>query len=114
MAMKKQFSNRKLVACMELHTFSSLNQEFLQQYKGSMNEPDTAIVYFSLESISHKELKPITKKQVHNAFNRTDLIVFTSSEKLEKYLKALDWKDQNLLMMSSGTFNNIEIESIID
>ena len=112
-AMKKQFENRKLVACMELHTFSSLNEEFLQQYKGSMDKPDTAIVYFSPNAISHKKLEPITKQQVHSAFNREDLLVFTDSEKLKYYLKSQNWNNQNLLMMSSGTFDALNIEKLI-
>ena len=90
-AMKKQFSDRKLVACMELHTFSSLNEEFLQQYAHCMDEPDIAIVYFSPAAIAHKKLNPITKKQVHVAFAREDLMVFTDSQKLQYYLKSLDW-----------------------
>mgnify|MGYP001438698831 CR=1 FL=1 len=112
-AMKKQFSERKLVACMELHTFSSLNEEFLKQYKGCMDEPDTAIVYFSHEAISHKKLKPITKKQVLTAFDREDLLVFTDIKKLQNYLKTLTWKNKNLLMMSSGNFNGIHLEKLI-
>ena len=112
-AMKQQFTNRKLVACMELYTFSSLNEGFLKQYKGCMDEPDTAIVYFSLESIVHKRLEPITKEQVYTAFGREDLIVFNNSEDLENHLKNLNWKNKNLLMMSSGTFNGIELEKLI-
>lgn len=112
-AMKKQFKNRKLVACIELYTFSSLNEEFLQQYVGSMDEPDTAIVYFSPEAIAHKKLEPITKAQVLTAFGREDLLVFTNSKELEKYLKALDWENQNLLMMSSGTFDEMEFGKLI-
>ena len=112
-AMKKQFENRKLVACMELHTFSSLNEEFLKEYKGSMDEPDTAIVYFSPEAIAHKKLEAITKEQVHKAFNRKDLLVFTNSKELEKYLNALNWKNQNLLMMSSGNFEGLEFGNLI-
>jgi len=112
-AMKKQFINRKLVACIELHTFSSLNEEFLQQYKESMEEPDTAIVYFSPEAIAHKKLEPITTEQVLTAFGREDLLVFTDSEKLESYLKSLDWNNQNLLMMSSGTFDGIDFHKLI-
>ena len=113
-AMKKQFSNRKLVACMELHTFSSLNEEFLKEYKGSMDKPDTAIVYFSPSAIAHKKLKPITPEQVLAAFGRKDLLVFTDSEKLEKHLNNLNWENTNLLMMSSGTFEGINLENLID
>jgi UDP-N-acetylmuramate: L-alanyl-gamma-D-glutamyl-meso-diaminopimelate ligase len=112
-AMKKQFENRKLVACMELHTFSSLNDEFLAQYKGSMGAPDTAIVYFSTEAIAHKKLAHITKEQVHNAFDREDLLIFTDSKKLEDYLTTLNWNNQNLLMMSSGNFDGMEIWKLI-
>ena len=113
LAMKKQFKNRKLVACMELHTFSSLNKEFLKQYKDCMNEPDKAIVYFSPEAITHKKLEPITETQIYNAFGRKDLLVFTNSIELEMYLKALDWENKNLLMMSSGTFNEMKFERLI-
>jgi len=112
-AVKKQFAKRKLVACMELHTFSSLNEEFLAQYNGSMDEPDTAIVYFSPEAIVHKQLAPITKRQVHAAFGREDLVVFTDSNKLAAYLKTQNWENKNLLMMSSGTFDGIRIADLI-
>jgi UDP-N-acetylmuramate: L-alanyl-gamma-D-glutamyl-meso-diaminopimelate ligase len=113
-AMKKQFSNRKLVACMELHTFSSLNEEFLKEYTGSMDKPDTAIVYFSPSAIAQKKLEPITPQQVLTAFGRKDLLVFTDSEKLETYLNNLNWKNTNLLMMSSGTFEGMNLENLID
>tara|TARA_B100001758_G_scaffold247889_1_gene268209 strand:+ start:6708 stop:8033 length:1326 start_codon:yes stop_codon:yes gene_type:complete len=112
-AMKKQFKDRELVACMELHTFSSLNEKFLEQYKGCMDEPDKAIVYFSPESISHKKLNPITKQQVHTAFNREDLLVFTDIKELEKYLKSLNLYNQNLLLMSSGNFNGIDFTKLM-
>jgi len=112
-AMKKQFQERKLVACMELHTFSSLNEEFLKQYTGCMDKPDTAIVYFSPEAIAHKKLEPISKEQVHTAFGRENLLVFTNSIELEEYLKSLNWNNKNLLMMSSGTFDGIEFGELI-
>ena len=112
-AMKKQFQERKLVACMELHTFSSLNEEFLKQYTGCMDEPDTAIVYFNPEAIAHKKLEPISKEQVHTAFGRENLLVFTNSIELEEYLKSLNWNNKNLLMMSSGTFDGIEFGELI-
>lgn len=112
-AMKKQFKNRKLVACLELHTFSSLNTEFLNQYKGAMNSPDTAIVYFNPEAIIHKKINSITKEEIYNAFSRKDLLIFTDSKKLEKYLTNLTRKNQNLLMMSSGNFNQMKLEKLI-
>ena len=111
--MKSQFKNRKLVACIELYTFSSLNKDFLQQYEESMNAPDTAIVYFNKEAIKQKKISEIKKEDVYIGFNRNDLIIFTEIKKLKDYLISIDWKDANLLMMSSGNFNNIKIDDII-
>lgn len=112
-AMKEQFKDRKLVACMELHTYSSLNKKFLSEYKGCMDTPDTAIIYFNPESIAHKKLDPITKKDIRTAFGRKDLLVFSKSKQLKEYLKSLDWNNQNLLMMSSGNFNGINFKKLI-
>ena len=112
-AMKKQFSKRQLVACMELHTFSSLNKEFLNQYKSSMDDADIAVVYFNPQAITHKGLKSITKQQILNAFGRNDIKIFNNSNELKKYLHSIISKDQNLLMMSSGNFNELELEKLI-
>src|SRR5207253_2253186 len=81
-AVKKQFTDRNIVACMELHTFSSLNEDFLAQYKDAMNLADEAIVYFNPHTIAHKKLKEITPEQVHKYFNRKDLRVFTKSKEM--------------------------------
>lgn len=113
-AMKKQYSDRALVACMELHTFSSLNKDFLKEYLGAMDTPDIAVVYFSKAAIAHKKLEEITIEQVHAAFGRKDLMVFTASNDLQNYLKSLEWKGQNLLMMSSGNFDGIDFSALAD
>lgn len=111
-AVKHQFKNRTIIACMELHTFSSLNETFLAEYNGSMNEADEAIVYFNPHTIEHKKLKPITEQQVLNYFNRKDLQVFTDSQKLVSYLKNKHLKNHVLLMMSSGNFDGIDFKQL--
>jgi UDP-N-acetylmuramate: L-alanyl-gamma-D-glutamyl-meso-diaminopimelate ligase len=113
-AMKQQFKDRKLVACMELHTFSSLNKEFLQQYRGSMDSADVAIVYFSEKAIAHKKLEPISKQQVLDAFGGNGLVVINDSELLFDYLSSLNWRNKNLLMMSSGTFDGLPMSKLAD
>ena len=113
-AMKKQFTNRALVACMELHTFSSLNKGFLKEYMGTMDTPDTAVVYFSKEAIAHKKLEDISVEQVHKAFGRQDLKIFTDSTDLQQFLKSLEWKNRNLLMMSSGNFDGIDFKRLAE
>lgn len=109
-AVKEQFKGRKLIACMELHTFSSLTEEFLNEYKGAMNTADTAIVYFNPHTIEHKKLKAITIDQVKQAFDRKDLMVFTKSSDVTDFLKSQNWKDKVLLMMSSGNFDGVDFK----
>ena len=112
-AVKKQFTNRKLIACMELHTFSSLNEEFLREYANTMDLPDEAFVYFNPQTIAHKKLKKISKEQVFNCFNRSDLRVFTSSDEFVKELKSRSWENSNLLLMSSGNFDGVDFNELV-
>ncbi|MBI5218884.1 MAG: peptidoglycan synthetase [Bacteroidia bacterium] len=109
-AVKQQFPARKLVACMELHTFSSLKEDFLPQYRGAMETADIAFVYFNPHTIAHKRLKEITEQQVADAFGGKNLSVFTDSTKLIETLISIDWKGKNLLLMSSGNFSGINFK----
>ncbi len=111
-AVKQQWDERTLVACMELHTFSSLTKEFLQLYKGTMDVADKAIVFYKKETIEHKKLEPISEEEVKSAFGRDDLMVFTNSEELQGFLRAQSWGGVNLLMMSSGNFGGIKVEDL--
>ena len=70
-AMKQQYPKRQLVACMELHTFSSLNKSFLKEYNGTMNEADMAIVFFSKEALKHKKLEDITPTDIYQSLEKT-------------------------------------------
>ena len=113
-AVKKQFKTRKLVACIELYTFSSLNKNFLNQYKGSMDNADAAIVYFNPKSLEKKKSKfKIKTEDIFESFGREDLIVFDDSKKLKNYINSLNWNDKNLLMMSSGNFDEIDFQDLI-
>ncbi|MGL4596897.1 MAG: glutamate ligase domain-containing protein, partial [Bacteroidia bacterium] len=107
-AVKKQFPERRLVACMELHTFSSLNENFLAEYAGAMNTADEACVYFNPQTIAHKKLKPITEEQVRKAFAREDLVIFTDSAAWVNYIKNKSWNNSVLLLMTSGNFDGVD------
>ena len=111
-AVKEQFPERKLIACMELHTFSSLNHNFLDQYKGSMNSADVPIVYFDPKAIEHKKLPQISISQVKKAFKNPDILVYNQINDLEKRLLNEKWKNKNLLLMSSGNFSGMDIPSL--
>ena len=108
-AVKEQYTKRKLLAVMELHTFSSLNANFLVEYAGSMDMADIALVYFNPEVIKHKKLNPITKEQVKSSFKNKNLIVFTSKTDLVDYIMSINLTNKNLLLMSSGNFSGIDL-----
>lgn len=107
-AVQEQFPDRRLVACMELHTFSSLSREFLSHYRGCMDKADVAMVYFNPKAIEHKKLPPITDGMVFEGFGRNDLKVYHDSAMLTADLKRLTWTDTNLLWMTSGNFDGVD------
>lgn len=109
-AVKSQYKDRQLVAVMELHTFSSLKKDFLPQYKGAMESADEAYVYFDPHTIEHKKLEPITREQVKEAFGGNNIEVLTDSELLFNRLRKGEWKNKNLLIMSSGNFSGVDIK----
>lgn len=111
-AVRSQFPDRKLIACMELHTFSSLNEDFLAQYAGSMDDADEKIVYFNPHTIAHKKLKEITPEMVKKAFSNEDIKVYTDSAILQKDLLAHTKGKRVFLMMSSGTFDGMSLENL--
>jgi UDP-N-acetylmuramate: L-alanyl-gamma-D-glutamyl-meso-diaminopimelate ligase len=109
-AMKEQFPERKLVAVLELHTYSSLNERFIPQYRDSLNAADAAVVYFSNKTLEHKKLPPLTTDQVRTAFGRSDLQVYNEAGMLLRTLRMMDWNNCNLLIMTSGNFNGQDLE----
>ena len=112
-AMREQYPNRRLVACMELHTFSSLTQEFLQQYKGAMDEADVRYVYYSKHALQLKKLPDLHPNEVKAAFGG-DVEVFTDSVAMVARIKAMQWQNANLLMMSSGNFDGIDFNQLAE
>jgi UDP-N-acetylmuramate: L-alanyl-gamma-D-glutamyl-meso-diaminopimelate ligase len=112
-AVKEQFINRRVVACMELHTFSSLKKEFLPQYKNTMNAADEAIVYFSPDVVENKKLDSITTDQVSEGFGG-NVCVLTDTNDVIAFLRAQNWSNAVLLMMSSGNFDGIDYDKLGD
>ncbi len=113
-AVRERYPDKQLVACMELHTFSSLMADFLPQYQGCMAEADKAFVYFNPKVIEHKKLTPITKEAVRDAFGTKNVEVFTESaamtEAISRQYSAFSHQGIALLMMSSGTFDGIDVK----
>ncbi|MBS7563439.1 peptidoglycan synthetase [Mucilaginibacter sp. Bleaf8] len=108
-AVKAQFPDRELLACIELHTFSSLDKNFLSEYAGCMDEADKAIVFIDAKTFEQKRLQPYDEAAVKDAFKRTDLIYFDSPEKLKAELEKENTTNKNVLLMSSGNFGAINL-----
>lgn len=108
-AVKKQFPKHKIIACLELHTFSSLNKDFLGQYAHKFDAPDLSIVYFNPQTVKHKKLPDITKKDISKGFAKDTLMVFDNSQLMRDFVESIPLKNVVLLLMSSGNFDGIHL-----
>lgn len=111
-AVKEIYPTRELVACVELHTYSSLNKKFLPQYKDSLKNAQTPIVYFNPEKVQAKKLDPVSEEDIKSAFSNPDILVFDHPDKMKAFLLSQSWHNKNLLMMSSGNFGGIDIREL--
>ncbi|MEY5001832.1 MAG: hypothetical protein RLZZ211_1868 [Bacteroidota bacterium] len=110
-AVKQQYPDREVIACMELHTFSSLQKAFLPQYDGAMAAADQALVYFSPSVVAHKKLPALDVAEVQAGFGGAVKICTQTQEVLD-FIKAQDWHNKVLLMMSSGNFDGIDYDTL--
>ncbi len=111
-AVRSRYPEKKVVACMELHTFSSLTRDFLPQYAGTMDGADEAIVYFDPEVIEHKRLALFSADDVAAAFHHSNLTVLTHSADVEARLRQMDLSGKVLLLMTSGNFGGLDLKSL--
>lgn len=111
-AVKEQYPNKKLVACLELHTYSSLNPEFLVQYKGALSKADIKIVTYSEEALRIKRREPIAPELIKQAFGDDDITVFTEPEYLHQFISDLEKNNSVFLMMSSGNYGGLNLNEI--
>ncbi len=111
-SINKQFSDFKTIALLELHTFSSLNANFLEEYKDAMNGVDEAIVYYNPKVIEHKKLNDISIDQVKSAFNRADLQIFTESEKIKNLTLKKYYMPTVIVYMTSGNFDGLDLNAV--
>ncbi len=110
-AVKEQYPARKLIACMELHTFSSLTKEFLKEYKGTMNRADYRIVYYNPHTLAHKKLPRLEPEEVKGCFGE-NVEVFTETAQMLSSIKKINGTNTNVLFMSSGNFDGLDIKII--
>jgi UDP-N-acetylmuramate: L-alanyl-gamma-D-glutamyl-meso-diaminopimelate ligase len=108
-AVKQQYPERKLIAILELHTFSSLNEKFMKQYNGAMDKADHAIVFYAKHALELKRMPDLPKNQVIEGFNKEGLLVINDKEELKDWLAKQDYTNSNLLLMSSGNYDGLDV-----
>ena len=108
-AVKEQYPDKKLIAFLELHTYSSFNPEFLKEYKGALNPADTPVVFYLPESVAIKKLNPVTADQISEAFQRDDLTIMTDASAFKAYVYAQDYNNTVVLFMSSGNYGGLDL-----
>jgi len=111
-AVKEQYPDRKLLACLELHTYSSLNADFLQEYQGALDFADTAVVFYSPEAVKIKRLDEVSEAQIAKAFQRQDLIIFTEPKAFQEFLFQQRFENMSLLLMSSGNYGGLDFGQV--
>lgn len=111
-AICEQYDERKVIACLELHTFSSLNPKFFPFYRDSMNAADVAYVYFNPKAVKHKKLPAIDADLLVKSFGEGQVKVFQDSGKLKKELLSNSFNNSVLLVMSSGNFDGYDFNQL--
>ena len=111
-AVKAQYPNRKLVSCLELHTYSSLNAEFLKEYEGALDAADVAVVFYSPDAVKIKQLEEVSYDQIAQSFKRTDLIIYTNPKEFKDFLFSYDLNNSALLLMSSGNYGGLNFDEV--
>ena len=111
-AVKEQYADRTLVACLELHTYSSLNAEFLKEYKGALDAADVAVVFYSPHAVEIKKLEAVTHQQIADAFECDDLIIYTNPDDFKNYLFSQNFDNKALLLMSSGNYGGLDFDEV--
>lgn len=111
-AVKEQFPHKTVLACLELHTYSSLNAEFLEEYQGTLDAADKAVVFYSPHAVKIKQLAEVTIEQIAQAFQRDDLSIFTDAESFQNFLLSQNLENTALLFMSSGNYGGLDLTKI--
>ncbi len=111
-AVKNQYNDRTILACLELHTYSSLNAEFLAEYKGALDKADKAVVFYSPDAVKIKQLEEVSEQQIANAFERDDLIIYTNPTEFKEFLFNQNLENTALLLMSSGNYGGLDFDEV--
>ena len=108
-ALKQQYPDRKLIGILELHTFSSLNEQFMNEYRGAMDKADDAVVFYSKHALELKRMPDLPAEKVREGFGKTGLMVMNDKEQLWNWLQEQSYTNTNLVLMSSGNYDDLDM-----
>jgi len=111
-AVREQYPKKRLLACLELHTYSSLNADFLGEYQHTLDAADEAVVFYSPKALEIKRLDSVTQDQITTAFQRADLKIFTDPKAFKDYMFDQDFENTALLLMSSGNYGGLDFTKV--
>ncbi|MDD2793863.1 MAG: cyanophycin synthetase, partial [Sediminibacterium sp.] len=110
-AVRQQYPGKKLFAVLELHTFSSLNAAFMEQYRGVFDQVDTGVVFYSRHALELKRMPDLPAEKVKEGFGKEGLLVINDKAGLDHWLHSQNFSHSNILLMSSGNYDGIDILS---
>lgn len=111
-AVRNQFATSRLVAVLELHTYSSLNAAFMPHYRHALQGADAACVFYSPHAMEIKKMPPLPADLVRDGFAHENLTICTSRSELEAFLAAEIAAGENLLLMSSGSYDGLDTATL--
>ena len=113
-AIVSRYPKREIIACLELHTYSSLSNDFLPLYNGTLADCSVGFVYFSPHAIELKKLKYLSKEAVSKAFGGENITVYDNSEEMFSFIKSQNYKSPVYLFMSSGDFDGFDFTRLVE
>jgi UDP-N-acetylmuramate: L-alanyl-gamma-D-glutamyl-meso-diaminopimelate ligase len=113
-AIVSRYPKRKIIACLELHTYSSLSTDFLPLYNGALAKADVAFIYFNPHEIELKKLKQLSRETVSKAFGGENIMVYDDSKEMFSFIKSQNYGCPLYLLMSSGDFDGFDINSLVE
>jgi UDP-N-acetylmuramate: L-alanyl-gamma-D-glutamyl-meso-diaminopimelate ligase len=108
-AVKQQFPQRKLFAILELHTYSSLNEAFMSEYKGAFDKADVGVVFYSKHALELKRMPDLPPEKVIKGFGKEGLLVMNDKNELWEFLRQQNFSNANVLLMSSGNYDGLDM-----
>jgi UDP-N-acetylmuramate: L-alanyl-gamma-D-glutamyl-meso-diaminopimelate ligase len=113
-AVHELYPDKKIISCFELHTYSSLNKDFLSEYRNSFPIKGVNVIFINDHTLSIKKMPPLSDEGIKAGFNSDKLSIIRSKQNLENFILDNIQPDTVLLFMSSGNFGEMNYSDLIE